>query len=347
MEASTKQNSLWSIGLRLFFRDYTAVFGLAVVVLLLVFAFGAPLLANNRPIMMTYEGSVYFPAVREVLTRTLGFRWEYEFYRNVDPMDFLLEAKAEGDIGMVLMPLVPWSPYEIDWASRLEGPSARHWFGTDDLGRDVFARMIHGAAASLLVGFISTGIALVLGLFLGALAGYFGGWVDMVIMRLIEVVMCFPTFFLILTVIAFLEPSLTNIMITIGLTAWTSFARMVRAEFIRLKGLDFATAAMSLGAGNGRIMFRHLLPNAMAPILVMVSFRVASAILLESGLSFLGFGIQPPNPSWGGVLAGARQHISIAWWLAVFPGIAIFLGVMGYNLVGEGLRDAFDPRNVK
>ena len=204
--------------------------------------------------------------------------------------------------------------------------------------------MIHGARISLSVGFVAVGIALVIGISLGALAGYFGGWVDHLISRLIEILLTIPTFFLIIAIIAFLPPSIYNIMVVIGLTGWTGAARFVRAEFLKLKRLDFIMASRALGASHSRIIFLHMLPNAMAPVLVSAVFGIAGAILTESSLSFLGFGVPPPTPSWGDILSQSRDYIEFAWWLTVFPGLAIFLSITAYNLVGEGLRDAMDPK---
>jgi peptide/nickel transport system permease protein len=233
------------------------------------------------------------------------------------------------------------TPHRIQLLENLE-PRRRHWFGTDDSGRDVLSRMIHGARISLSV--VAVGIALVIGIWLGALAGYFGGWLDQVISRIIEILLTIPTFFLIITIIAFLPPSIYNIMVVIGLTGWTGVARFVRAEFLKLKRLDFVLASRALGASHARIIFLHMLPNAMAPVLVSAVFGIAGAILTESSLSFLGFGVPPPTPSWGDILSQSRDYIEFAWWLTTFPGIAIFLSITAYNLVGEGLRDAMDPK---
>jgi peptide/nickel transport system permease protein len=194
------------------------------------------------------------------------------------------------------------------------------------------------------VGFVSMGIAAVIGIFIGGLAGYAGGWLDIVISRIIEIVICFPVFFLILAIMVWLEPNITNVMIVIGLTRWTSIARYARGEFIRIKGLDYVTAAQALGIRRGRIMFRHILPNALAPVLVSVTFGIASAILVEAGLSWLGFGVQAPNPSWGNMLRSAYDALRIAPYLVFPPCVAIFLAVLAYNLVGDALRDAIDPR---
>ena len=240
--------------------------------------------------------------------------------------------------------LAPYDPLAIDLTRILAPPTWQHLCGTDQLGRDVLSRMIWGAGISLKVGFVATGIAVLIGALLGALAGYYGGWWDMVIMRLVDVMLCFPTFFLILAVIAFLEPSIWNIMIIIGATGWMGIARLVRADFMSLKERDFVTAARVLGAGDTRIIFRHILPNAMTSILVAATLGVAGAILTESALSFLGIGVQPPTPSWGNILTAGKDNIDIAWWLSLYPGLAILITVLGYNLLGEGIRDALDPR---
>ncbi|MGA2939363.1 MAG: ABC transporter permease [Syntrophobacteraceae bacterium] len=246
---------------------------------------------------------------------------------------------------MVIWPLVKYSPTEYNLLEYLAPPDSRHWFGTDDSGRDVLSRMIYGARISLSVGFVAVGIALIIGIFLGALAGYFGGWTDIVISRAIEIMLTIPTFFLIIAIIAIKEgSSIYNIMVVIGLTGWMGVARFVRAEFLKLKQLDFITALRALGASHRRIIFLHMLPNAMAPVLVSAVFGIAGAILTESSLSFLGFGVQPPTPSWGEILSQSRDYIEFAWWLTVFPGFAIFMSITAYNLVGEGLRDAMDPK---
>ena len=235
-------------------------------------------------------------------------------------------------------------PNRIDIVNILRPPSAAHPLGTDDLGRDVLARVVYGARVSLKVGFVAVGIATALGLLVGLLSGFYGGWVDAVLMRFVDMMLCFPTFFLILSVIAFLEPSIWNIMTVIGLTGWMGVARLVRAETLSIKERDFVAAARAQGAGDARIIFRHVLPNTLAPILVAATLGVAGAILTESALSFLGIGVQPPTPSWGNILTSGKDNIEYAWWLSLFPGLAILFTVLGYNLLGEGIRDAADPR---
>jgi len=245
----------------------------------------------------------------------------------------------------VLAPVVvPYNPLAINVAHVLEPPSRLHPCGTDLLGRDVLSRLIYGARISLEVGILAVGISLAIGVVLGAMAGYYGGWVDGLISRFIDIMLCFPTIFLILAVIAYLEPSILNIMIVIGLTSWMGVARLVRAEFLSLKEREFVLAERALGASNLRIIFHHILPNALPPILVSATLGVGSAILVESALSFLGLGVQPPTPSWGNMLTEGKDTLEIAWWLSVFPGLAILITVLGFNLLGEALQEITDPR---
>ena len=245
----------------------------------------------------------------------------------------------------VLAPIIsPHDPVEPDLKNILVGPTWSHPFGTDTLGRDVFSRVIYGSRISLLVGFVSVGIATLIGIMIGSFSGYTGGIVDELIMRFVDLMMCFPTFFLILAVIAVLEPSIWNIMIVIGLTNWMGIARLVRAEILSIKNKEYVLAAKAMGFPKRRIIFRHVLPNALSPVYVVATLGIGGAILTESALSFLGIGVQPPTPSWGNILTQAKDNIEVAWWLSLYPGLAIFLTVMGYNLLGEGLRDIFDPR---
>ncbi|MCD4812587.1 ABC transporter permease [bacterium] len=240
--------------------------------------------------------------------------------------------------------LSPYAPDQQDLTMRLKPPSMTHVLGTDEYGRDVFSRMLYGGRISLSVGLVAVGISLLIGVILGAVAGYFGGWVDQLIMRTVDIVLCIPTLFLILMLIVFLGPNLLNIMIIIGLTSWTELSRLVRAEFLSLRQRDYIQAARAIGVRDKRIIFGHILPNALAPVFVSATFGIAGAILLESGLSFLGLGVQPPTPSWGNILTSGKDYITHAWWLTLSPGIAIFLTVLGYNLLGDSLRDILDPR---
>ncbi len=226
----------------------------------------------------------------------------------------------------------------------------RYLLGTDELGRDVFARMLQGSFVSLSIGFVAAGISVLLGILLGGLAGFYGdktlGFisVDTLIMRFTDIMLCFPTFFLILTVVALLPPSIFNIMVVIGVTSWMGTARFVRAEFLTLREQDFVVAATALGLRERRIIFRHMVPNAMAPVLVSATIGVASAILTESALSFLGFGVQPPNATWGNILADGKGYIFDAPWLFFIPGLAILAVVLAFNLVGEAMREALNPK---
>jgi len=245
----------------------------------------------------------------------------------------------------VAAPLVsPHDPHKPDVKRILERPSMRHWLGTDQIGRDVLSRMLYGARVSLAVGFVSVGIATAIGIALGAGAGYHGGPVDGAVMRLVDLMLVFPRFFLLLAVLAFLKPSIWTIMVVIGLTGWMGVARLVRAEFLALKEREFVIWSQSIGASAFRIIWRHILPNAMGPVLVAMTLGIPAAILTESGLSFLGLGVRPPYATWGNILNEGKEVIELAWWLSVYPGLAILVTVLSYNLLGEGIRDALDPR---
>jgi peptide/nickel transport system permease protein len=241
--------------------------------------------------------------------------------------------------------IAPYDPDDINVKAILLAPSSHHWMGTDGLGRDVLSRMLFGGQISLLVGLVAVGISTSIGIVLGALAGYYRGWVDTLIMRLVDVMLSIPSFFLILAVIAFLTPSIINIMIVIGLTSWMGVTRLVRAEFLSLGEREFVQASRTLGAKDARLIFKHLLPNSLTPIIVSAVLGVAGAVLMESGLSFLGLGVQAPQASWGNILTDGKEYIQFAWWLSLFPGLAILITVLGYNLLGEGLRDALDPKS--
>ncbi len=232
----------------------------------------------------------------------------------------------------------------VEPTNRFAPPSLDNYFGTDRLGRDVFTRVMWGSRVSLTVGLVAAGVSVVLGTVIGAVSGYCGGWVDNILQRLTEIVMCFPTMFLLLTIIAIVDRSIFNIMLVIGITSWPGLARLVRSEVLSLKKQDFTEAARAMGASDFRIIFRHILPNAAAPIIVNTTLRVAGAILAESSLSFLGLGVQEPFPSWGSILNAGRSHLRSAPWITLFPGLLIFITVLAFNYVGDGFRDALDPK---
>jgi peptide/nickel transport system permease protein len=240
--------------------------------------------------------------------------------------------------------LAPKDPHRPDIKRILAEPSRSHPLGTDQLGRDVLSRMLYGARVSLAVGFVSVGIATIIGVVLGSIAGYKGGVVDAFVMRLVDLMLVFPRFFLLLAVLAFLKPSIWTIMAVIGLTGWMGVTRLVRAEFLALKEREFVVWSQAIGASGFRVIWRHILPNAMAPVLVAMTLGIPAAILTESGLSFLGLGVQPPHATWGNILNEGKDTIEIGWWLSFYPGVAILLTVLSYNLLGEGIRDALDPR---
>jgi len=328
---------------RSFRRARGGIIGLVFLGAFLLVGLLAPALANKQPIACRYDGEWHFPAIIDcvpniplvgpLVEKDRPFRFKsFDFRRRFDPeRDWALHTP------------VPYGPLEST-DSIHEPPSRRHWLGTDSSGRDVLARLIHGTSVSMKVGIISMGIAAVLGLCFGAFAGYFGGWVDIVLSRLIEVVICFPVFFLVLAVLAWFPPRIENVMIVIGLTRWVSIARLTRGEFLRLREVEYSLAARALGAGSMRVIFRHLLPNSLAPALVQVTFGVATAILVESGLSWLGFGVQPPFPSWGNLLRDGYEIRRTSAHIIPAACAAIFVSVLCFNLLGDALRDAIDPR---
>lgn len=241
-------------------------------------------------------------------------------------------------IAIFAQAISPYDPSQIDASKLLMPPSKGHLLGTDSLGRDLLSRMIYGARISLTIGLIAVGIATIIGLILGSLSGFYGGFIDTLIMRFVDIMLCFPTFFLILAVVAILEPSIFNIMIIIGLTSWMGPARLIRSEILSLKEREFIQAERAIGASNFRIISFHLIPNAIGPVLVNATLGIAGAILLESGLSFLGLGVQPPTPSWGNILIESKSTLGVAWWITLFPGLAILITILGFNFMSEGLK---------
>lgn len=354
----------WAESWRRFRKRKLSMVALCFIGSLALVAVFSPAIAGTKPIVAKYKGRLYFPALG-YFNRT----WENAIFRTDDIYPNYAahtrglakgapstEGAERGMIDWAVWPLVYQDAYRRvrpgEWPGQpgnptgVEGkPNKWNFFGTDQSGFDVFAQMVHGTRIALTVGFVSMGIAAVVGITIGAMAGYFGGWIDMLLSRLIELVLCIPSLVLILALVAIIE-EVTNyhLMAIVGLTSWTSIARLTRGEFLKLKQMEFVAAAKALGASHVRIMFRHMLRNSLAPVLVPITFGIAAAILIESALSFLGFGAPPPNPSWGSVLRSGRDAIQQAWWLILFPGTAIFLTVLAYNLVGEGLQEATDPR---
>lgn len=229
-------------------------------------------------------------------------------------------------------------------AKRLMPPNADNWLGTDEFGRDIFARLVHGARVSLKVGILAVGLSIVIGGTLGAIAGFYGGYVDNTIMRIMDIFLAVPSILLAIAIVSALGPSIINLMIAISVSSVPNYARIVRASVLSIRDQEFIEAAKAIGASNARIIFKHIIPNSLAPVIVQGTLGVASAILSTAGLSFIGLGIQPPDPEWGSMLSGGRQYLRYAWWVTTFPGVAIMITILSLNLLGDGLRDALDPR---
>jgi len=335
-ETSTSEvtGGLWSDVWKRFKRNPIALAGFYVVCFLALIALFADFLANDKPYYLDYRGKTYFPIFRGYLVGVGIAHWPPELVN----VDF---KKLSG--ASAIFPPNPYRPSNINLLEPLEPPSSNHWFGTDKLGRDVASGMIHGSRVSLSIGFVAVGIALIIGVVLGAVAGYFGSWVDLAVSRVFEIMLSIPTFFLLITVAALLPPSIFLTMAIIGMTSWVGIARFTRNEFLRIRNLDYVTSAVALGVTDRKVMFKHILPNALAPVIVSVVLGIAGAILVESSLSFLGIGVPAELVTWGSILHEASTT-TFAWWLAVFPGFAIFITVLAYYLVGEGLREVLDPR---
>ena len=340
----------WAETWRRFRGRKLAMAALVFVGFLALVAIFSPAIVGTKPIVCKYKGRIYFPAMAYFNPRWENAVFHHDKFRKRYPKNL----KEKDPDSWAIWPLVYQDPNrrvrDDEWEGQPGSPTGDegrpgryNLFGTTQQGVDVFAQLVHGTKIALLVGFVSTGIAASIGITIGALAGYLGGWVDMLLSRLIELVMCIPALVLILALIAILEhPSIWHIMAVLGATGWTRIARLTRAEFLKLKEMDYVTAARALGASRLRVMFRHILPNSLAPVLVPITFGIAAAILTESALSFLGFG-DVSAPSWGRVLNAARSNYQM-WWLTLFPGAAIFFTVLAYNLIGEGLQEATDPR---
>jgi peptide/nickel transport system permease protein len=341
MNNERRPDGYWRIVARQFRRNRIAMAAFIVIVGVFVIAAAADFIANDKPLVMRYRGQLSFPVLKDYAVRLGISRWDSTL-QNVLFKDFAKANFTGGDWAQ--FPPIPYAPNEVNLGGVLQRPSEQHFFGTDDVGRDVASRIVHGSRVSLSVGFVAVSIYVLIGLVIGAIAGYYGGIPDIIASRLIEIMLTIPTLFLIVTVVAFLPQSVFNIMVVIGVTSWPTVARLIRGEFLKAKSMEYVLAARALGATDFRTIFWHLVPNTIAPAFVAATFGVASAILVESTLSFLGFGAPPSTASWGSILYNARQLLPSAWWLTAFPGVAIFVTVTSYNLVGEGLRDAADPR---
>ncbi|MEO8663853.1 MAG: ABC transporter permease [Ignavibacteria bacterium] len=330
--------SYWSLVKHQFRKNKLAMISLYIVMFLIVLALAADFLASSKPLYAVYKGETYFPVVKDYLSSMGISKWDPDMI-NVS----WKELDNQGKLESVLWTPVPYSSREIDLANVYSPPEGDHYLGTDGIGRDLLAGIIHGSRVSLSVGFVAAGIALIIGIVLGSIAGFFGGKIDLFIMRFVEIMVTFPLFFLIITIVAIYGSSIWYIMAVIGLTGWTTDAKLIRGEVLKVRNMEYIVAANSIGLPNKQIILRHVIPNAIAPVLVSGAFAIAGAILLEASLSFLGFGVSATTVTWGSLLNEARGA-SNAWWLAIFPGLMIFIAVVSYNLIGEGLRDALDPR---
>ncbi len=325
----TLSQNYWAIVYRQFKRNKFAIVGLIILLFLFSVAVFAPFLAGEKPIYLVKEDKTY------IIPNVIKYK---------DLVSVQFDRWRPGENETAIYAWIPYAPERSDLRNRLKPPDENHLLGTDDRGRDILSRLIWGTQISMSVGFIAVGISILIGIVMGAAAGFYGGKVDMFILRIIEIMLCFPSLILILALIAYLGRSIWIIMFVIGVIGSPSVARLVRGEYLKLRDSDFATAARATGLTDTRIMFRHILPNAMAPILVNATFGIAGAILIETSLSFLGLGVRPPTASWGEILSQSKAYVDFAWWLVLFPGAAIFITVTAFNLVGEGFRDAMDPK---
>lgn len=360
---ATKGQSYWSIVRTQFRKNRGGMLGFWTIMGIVTIALLAPLLANDRPVICKYKDDVKFPAFATYVDNWVpwqGMRYwlkslevgdRYfpfsEHYEDLEGKSWK-QVRAENDpeLAWSAWPPVEWNPKKFDSQSIKVQPAldGEHLLGADDQGRDVLARIIHGAVVAITVGVVAMGIATFIGIFLGMIAGFFGGWIDLLLSRFVEIVMCFPSFFLIIAVISFIPPSIVNIMLVIGFISWTGIFRLIRGEVLRCRAQEYVTAAQALGIPSKSIMFKHLLPNAVAPVFVAVAFGIAGAVLTETSLAFLGFG-DTSVPSWGEIVSQGRQYLAEGLThLVIAPGIAIFITLTAFNLFGQGLRDAMDPR---
>ncbi len=295
--------------------------------------------------IVNLEATLEEPLKTKYPRTQLGITW-YMFKRHklaVGGMIVLIFLFTMAIFADYIMPYDPVKPNSAYAKGRPKPPTSEYWFGTDQLGRDLFSRALSGARISLAVGFVSVGISTIIGMIIGSLSGFFGGWVDNIFMRLADIFLSLPTFYLIISVNSILKPSIFNVMVVIGVFGWMGVSRLLRGEFLRLKNMDFITAARATGVPGLRMVLNHFIPNSIAPVIVSMTMGIPSAILLESALSFLGLGVQPPNASWGSMLQDAKAWLHFAWWMWVIPGLLISITVISFNFVGDGLRDALDP----
>ena len=354
-----RSRGYWAETWRRYCRNPPAVLAMLYVIFTAIVAICSPMIAGTKPVVCRYKGELYFPCIGYFYrAHELATQVQKDMRGRYSPQKFAeLDEKS-----WVVWPLFFQDPYrrirsgewqtkgkDGEWIPGEENlpsapPTFQNPFGTSEKGFDIFAVIVHGARSALLIGLISTGISALIGILLGATAGYFGGAADFLLSRLTEIVLCLPRIVVLLAITSVLEkPTIWHTMAILGALGWPTIARLTRAEFLRLKSVDYVTAARALGARPMRVIFRHILPNALAPVLVPIAFGISGAILIENSLAFLGFGRSPPSASWGELLNQAQSRLD-SWWMIVFPGLAIFLTVLSYNLIGEGLQQATDPR---
>ncbi len=351
------KNSLYTDAIRRFKKNKMAIIGFFIVAGLVFVALFADCIANSKPILVVSQNAVAMPAL---FTWPLYIKYKGEnFYPifigskfrqivkeekkvKIDPMQIL--AYYGGKIKFKIMPPIPYYYDDVNLDEVRQFCSKKHLLGTDEKGRDILARIIHGSRVSLMVAIVSQAIAIFIGIVLGLVAGYYGGWIDNLIMRITDIVFAFPFLLFVMAITSVIRPGIDVVFVAMGLVGWPSYARLVRAQVLSVKELEYIQAAKVIGLSDFRILAVHVFPNVLAPIIVQLSLGMAGAILAEAGLSFLGLGAQPPTPSWGLMIHSAQTDIDPYWWLAIFPGIAIAITVLGFNMFGDGLRDALDPK---